>query len=199
MGGGLRRRGGAGAAARCGRRSGARGRGGRAGTARGAWGGPAAGFGFHGPAGSRGHRGEGHGEGRARGWRWRCAGRAPCGPAGECRAVGGAAGHRCALTPPRALEGGCVWAEALIGPGPQLCLVLPTSGPSVLQHRGWTFPTSLILCCEYSQALLLGGIPVFPRRRKLLGSHLPPWIRIALSCQGQPCVLVGHGRCCPPG
>lgn len=79
-------RGGAERALRRGRRSGARGGGGRAGTARGAWGALAAGFGFRGPAGTRGHRGEGHGEGRAGGWR--CAGRAPCGPAGD-------AGRRC--------------------------------------------------------------------------------------------------------
>lgn len=75
-----------GAALRRGRRSAARGGGGRAGTARGARGTPAAGFGFHGPARTRGHRGEGHGEGRAGGWR--CSGRAHAGPRGD-------AGRRC--------------------------------------------------------------------------------------------------------
>lgn len=41
---------------------------------------------------------------------------------------GGAAGHRRALTAPRALESGCVWAEALIGPGAAAVLGSPHLG-----------------------------------------------------------------------
>lgn len=44
-------------------------------------------------------------------------GGAPVAPhAGPRVMPGGAAGHRCALSPPRALQSGCDWAEALIGP-----------------------------------------------------------------------------------